>query len=301
MATSGRVNSNGTGGAMPARRQLARFLRHSRTAAGYTQEQAAEHIELSLSTMQRIEAAKGGHLKRAEIASLCTLYGVTDADTIDNLKALAAAAKARGPYQPYRDVVTAEFDMYLGLEGEASELLSYENEFIPGLLQTEQYARSIIRIPAMGYERDDAEVDKRVRLRLERQRVLHRTSHPLKLNVLLSDTALRRPVGGVRVIADQLRHINKVGALPNVSVRVVPLTPHPHLGLQTGQFIILRFPDGEPPIAYRDGFLGDSYLKEEDEIARYEEAFDDIARHALSLAKSRTLIDRAAKELTGSD
>ena len=301
MAKPGRVNSNGTGGAMPARRQLARFLRQARTTAGYTQEDAAVHIELSLSTMHRIEAAKGGHLKRAEIASLCTLYGVTDTDIIENLKSLAAAAKVKGPYQPYRDVVTGEFDMYLGLEGEACELLTYENEFVPGLLQTEAYARAVIRDPGTGSERDEAEIDKRVSLRLERQNVLRRRPNPLKMEVLLSETVLRRPMGGAHVMVEQLRHINEVGRLPNVSVRVVPLLPYTHRGLFTGQFIILRFPDGEPPIAYSDGFLGDSYFKDEDEIVRYEGAFADISKHALSRAKSRAFIEEVAKELTRND
>ena len=300
MARSGRIHSNGTGAAMPARRQIARFLREGRTAVGLTQDQVADHIEISLSTMQRLEAGKGGQLKQAEVAALCHLFGVKDPDTIDSLKALAVAMKVKGPYQPYRDVVTGEFNMYLGLEGDASQLLNYENEYIPGLLQTEAYARAIIRTPGTD-QREDAEVDKRVQLRLERQNVLHRSPNPVKLDALLSETVLRRPMGGAHVMANQLRHINKMSTLTNVSVRVVPLSPHPHMGIQAGAFVIARFPDGEPPIAFSDGFLGDSYFKEADEIARFEEAFDDISQHALSVTKSRTFIERAAKELTRDD
>lgn len=296
--TSNGMHANGSGGAMPARRQLARMLRADRLAAGITQEDAAEYIGRSDTTLYKIEnAIPGVRIKpNVEIRLLCELYNVTDEDKIETLKQLAIATTVKGPYQPYRDVITGEFDMYLGLEGDAEELVTFESDLVPGLLQTEAYARALVQIPGKGKPRNEDEIDKRVRLRLERQSVLRRESNPLALDVILSEPVLRRPLGGHAVMADQLRHINDVGKLPNVTVRVAPLSPDPHLGLDTGPFVILRFPGEEPPIAFSDGFLGDNYFKEQEEIDRYEEAFENIAEHALSARDSCAFIERVAKE-----
>ena len=287
-------------GAAWARRKVGTMLRELRERAGVTQEDAAAHIERHVTTMYKIENGLPGVKMRAkgDIDGLVELYAADDA-THRRLTELLALTRVKGPFTRYRDVVSPEFDLYLGLEGSATELVSYEPDLVPGLLQTEAYAAAITSLPGGdGRDRPAAEVAKRVRLRRSRQNVLTRPNDPLRLDVVLSETVLRRPVGGPRVLAEQLDHIVAMSELPTVSVRVVRFDAGLHLGDTTGQFIVLRFPGEEPPIAYSDGFLGDNYFNKPQEVARYDEAFADISRHALNAADSRAFIGHVTKEIS---
>lgn len=290
---------NGTGGAMAARKQLARILRDARKSAGITQEEAADCLDRTTATLYKIENGLPGVRLRpkVELRLLCELYEITDPETIETLSVLANATKVKGPYQPYRDLVSNECNIYMGLENDAISMFTFEPDVLPGLLQTADYAAEISRLPGSdGRERSDSEVDKRVRLRLVRQGLLTRKPRPLSADIILADTPLRRVVRDKKTMSAQLRHINEVSTLANVSVRVVPHDAGLHLGVITGQFIVLRFPGDEPPVAYSDGYLGDNYFKEPQEIARYEEAWQDINKHALSVSESKAYIATIARE-----
>ncbi len=292
------VPGHGTGGAMAARKQLARILWEARRTAGVTQEQAAARLQRTTATLYKIENGLPGVRLRphVEIRLLCELYEVTDAETISTLEALAAATRVKGPYQPYRDLISAELNIYLGLERDAIAMSTYESDLIPGLMQTADYARAIIQMPGSdGQPRNETEVRKRVKLRLARQDLLVRKPKALVFDVIIAETALLRMVDNAALMADQLRTINQIGMLPNVSVRVVRLGSGLHLGATTGQFILLRFPGDEPSILYSDGYLGDNFFKERKEIASYESAWADIGRHALNVEDSRSFIEHLAE------
>ena len=287
-------------GAAWARRKVGNLLRELREGAEVTQEDAAAFIERHVTTLYKIENGLPGVKLRqkGDIDGLVELYSA-DTDTHRRLTELLALTRIKGPFTRYRDVVSPEFDLYLGLEGSATELVSYEPDLVPGLLQTEAYAAAITSLPGGdGRTRAPNEVAKRVRLRRSRQNVLTRADDPLRLDVVLSETVLRRPVGGARVLADQLDHIVTMTRLPSVSVRVVRLDAGLHLGCTTGQFIVLRFPGGDPPIAYSDGFVGDNCFNKPQEVARYDEAFADISKHALDAAASRAFIGQIKEETT---
>jgi hypothetical protein len=296
--TRSRTIGDGQGGAMAARKSLARLLRQTREAAKATQVQAAAVLDQQVTKMHKLEnGLPGARLTKPEIDALARLYKITDPEIIRQMETLAAAIKVKGPYQPYKDVVSPELDMYLGLETDATSVTSYDNELLPGLLQTEAYARAIIALPGGdGRPRSDEEIDKRVRLRLQRQQVLTRERNPLTLDAILSDTVLRRIPGDHELAIEQLRHLNKIGKLRNVTIRIAPADAGIHLGCTTGQFIILHFPGDEPPFVFSDGYLGHSYWKEEEEIERYEEAFADVSKHALNAKDSRAFIEGITRE-----
>lgn len=286
-------------GSMAARRRLGRLLTELREAKGITQEAAAEFIERVPSTLYKMETGKPGvrfRLKQ-DIHGLCELYEV-DAATRDGLVQLAEATKVKGWYQPYHDLlVQTNFDSYIGLEQDASELDTYKTQLVDGLLQTERYARALVSIPDTR-ERDAEEIDRRVQLRLRRQEILTR-SIPVRLDAVLSEAVLRQMIGGPEVMAEQLRHLAAVGERPNVSIRVLPFASGLHDGHVSNDFTILRFPDGiEPPMVYSDVLLGALWYEEPKEITRFSRAFTDISDHALDEKASRDLIHQAAKELT---
>ena len=286
-------------GSMAARRRLGRLLTELREAKGITQETAAEFIERVPSTLYKMETGKPGVRIRIkqDIHGLCDLYEV-DPATRDGLVQLAEATKVKGWYQPFHDLlVQTNFDSYIGLEQDASELDTYTTQLVHGLLQTERYARALIGIPH-HWEPDADEIERRVQMRMRRQEVLTRST-PLRLDAVLSEAVLRQMIGGPEVMAEQLRHLATAGQRANVSVRVLPFAAGLHDGLVSNDFAILRFPDGvEPPMVYSDVLLGALWYEEPKEITRFSRAFTDISDHALDEEASRDLIHQAAKELT---
>ena len=148
--------------------------------------------------------------------------------------------KAKGWWQTYGDVVPEWFDLFVGLEAAANRMAEYEHSVVPGLLQSEGYARTVIAADHPG--ESDGEITRRVELRLGRQAILRRPIDPPALRVVVREAVLRSPVGGNRVMTDQLDHLAEVSQLPNVSLRVVPVSAGYHPGIVTGSFTILRFP-----------------------------------------------------------
>ncbi|MEU3031364.1 helix-turn-helix domain-containing protein [Streptomyces incarnatus] len=284
-----------TGSTVP-RRQLGRNLRDLRNRARLTVRAAATKLEWSEAKMWRIETGQTP-LRSLDVQAMCLVYGAPS-DLTEALMGLAKETKARGWWHAYGDVIPEGFDVYVGLEEAAESLSLYESDLVHGLLQTDGYAREIIRTHIRGI--DDADLDGRTRFRIERQSLLTRATDPLVLHVVLSEAVLRRPVGGRGVMMQQLAHLVYVSELPNVSIRVAPFAAGMHLGVVTGPFAVLRFPltgDGvatEPPTVYADGYTGGLYLDKEREVQQYDAAFNDIWEASLDEQASRRLIAEVA-------
>ena len=171
---------------------------------------------------------------------------------------------------------------------------------MPGLLQTEDYAREAIKIDHPDV--NDDEIDRRVQLRISRQALRRRKKSPPRLRVVLNEAILRRPVGGPLVMANQLRQIAEFASLPDVAVRVVPFIAGLHHGVTAGPFVIVRFPQngkrrGEPPTVFADGFTGDLYLDKPAEVEKHTAAFAAIWDKALEERISPKVIEQAAEEM----
>ena len=288
-----------TGSTVP-RRQLGRYLRDLRNSQRLTVRAAAGRLEWSEAKIWRIETGQVS-LRSLDVEAMCRIYGATP-ELTEALMGLAKETKARGWWHAYGDVIPEGFDVYIGLEEAASGFSWYESELIPGLVQTERYAREIIEADNPGVDAD--EIDRRVRLRMARQALLTRVTAPPHLAIVLNEAIIRRPVGGVRIMADQLDRLAHIGELPNVSLRIMPFSAGLHPGVMSGSFVILRFPrngegkETEPPTVYVDGFTGDLYLDKPNEIGRYDGAFTAIRSTALDEGASRDLIQTAAREFT---
>ena len=286
-------------GSTVPRRQLGRYLHDLRVKTGLTARAAARELERSEPTLWRIE---NGHTatRSLDVEQMCRLYGAT-ADMTKALMALAKETRARGWWQAYGDVVPEWLDLYIGLEAAATRIDWYESELVPGLFQTGDYARALIREHAP--DKSDSEIDRRVELKLARQAILRRPVDPPLLRVALREPMLRCPVGGARVMAGQLGRLAEASELPNVSLRVVPVATGLHAGMLSGPFEILRFPvnghgeESEPPTVYTDIYTGALYLDKPHEVNRYDQAFGKIWKTALDDEASRALIRESAEGL----
>jgi Domain of unknown function (DUF5753)/Helix-turn-helix domain len=215
---------------------LGRYLEELRENAGLNRKDAAKALERSAPTIWRIETGRIA-VRSIEVEDVPP-YGASPEMT-EALSGLAKETKARGWWQAYGDAVPDWFDVYVGLEAAATRMSKFESELVPGLFQTEDYARTIIR--ADHPEEDDAEVTRRVELRMARQAILKRPVNPPALEVALRESMLRCPVGGTEIMAAQLDRLADAAGLPNISMRVVPFSAGFHLGMLTGGFTLLRF------------------------------------------------------------
>lgn len=292
------MNERTTGSTVP-RRQLGRHLRDLRNKARLTVRAAARELEWSEPKIWRIETGQTS-LRSLDVEAMCKIYGAP-AELTQGLMGLAKETKGRGWWHAYGDVIPENFDLYIGLEEAAERVQQYSAELVPGLLQTPDYARTLITEDNPGV--DAEEIERRVHVRIARQALLTRVTSPVSMEVALNEAILRRPVGGREVMAAQLDHLVERAALPHVSIRVVPYDAGLHHGLLSGSFTMLRFPLGgdgqptEPPTVYVDGFTGDLYLDKPNEIERYDGAFQSIWGSCLGHRETQRLIQQAAREL----
>lgn len=286
-------------GSTVPRRRLGRLLEEARENAGLKRKDAAQALERSTPTLWRIETGRSA-VRGIEVEAMCRLYSLSPEMT-QVLVGLAGETKARGWWQAYGDAVPEWFDLFVGMEASASRMSWFETDLAPGLLQTEDYARTLIRAHNPG--EDEAETERRVQLRLARQKILNRPISPPELRIALRESVLRCPVGGTAVMAGQLDRLAQASELANVTLRVVPFSAGFNLGMLSGSFIVLRFPpanggaEPEPPTVYSDLFSGALYLDKPHEVARYDQAFAEIWEKSLDDAASRDLILKTAEEL----
>lgn len=273
------------------RRRLASEMRRLRRESGKTREEAAKFADIAPATVSRIEAAVHAP-KVADIMALCKFYGLDDERT-EVLVTLARQSRQRGWWQKYGDAIPAWFEVYVGLEEEAAEILSYQSEVLSGLLQTEDYARAVL-LADDGVS--DAYGEQRLEVRMKRQARVDEPDH-LKLWVIQNEGSLRRQVGGPQRMREQLQHLITVSQKPSVTVQVLPFSAGAHPSMH-GAFDILRFPDRrDPDVVYVDYRQGSIYLEELSEVDDYARLFDQLRARALSPQESRTLIAQIARDM----
>src|SRR5512133_3916366 len=253
------------GGPTVRRMLVGAQLRRLRTEMGLTREEAGEAIRASEWKIHRLENGQVG-FKERDIIDLLRLYGVTDPTEMAEFVALAREANTPGWWQHYGDLPPQWFRTYVDLESAAALIRTYEGQFIPGLLQTDDYMRAVVQ----GAHLDESpeELGRRVRLRMARQILLTR-EHPPRLWAVVAEAALRRPVGGPEVMRGQLERLIDATKLANVTLQILPFGSGAHPAM-AGSFSILRFGDQElPDVVYLEHLTGASYLDKRDEVERY--------------------------------
>jgi hypothetical protein len=282
-----------TGGPLALRMLLGAHLRKLREDQGISREDAGWKIRASESKISRMELGRVS-FKERDVADLLTLYGVGDVQERDALLARAREASEPGWWHGYNDLLPIWFQSYLGLEAAASLIRTYEVQFVPGLLQTEDYARAVVRL---GFGHAPAEeIERRVRLRMDRQRLLTR-SDPLRLWAVVDEAALRRPVGGQQAMREQIDALIAITKLPNVQLQVIPLAAGGHAA-SGGSFSILRFPhDDLPDVVYLEHLTNAIYLERRADVEQYVQVVDRLYIQAEPPGRTSEILAGIRREL----
>ena len=275
------------------RRRLRTELRRARQQAELTQDQVAEAMEWSLSKVIRIEAGTVG-ISANDLKALLGHYRIVDEDQVANLLALARAGRERPWQSVYGDVVSPRLLQFIEFEAAASISRNFEPLLVPGLLQTEDYARAIFRQFSgdVTAERIDAQVE----VRMRRQELLDRADPPL-LFFILDEAVIRRLIGGKDVMRRQLRRLTEMAARPHVTVEVVPFSAGVHPGL-LGSFVIQEFPDpADDDVLYLESPQGEVISRDDpDLVLHYREVFEELRALSLGPDDSVTFLDKLADE-----
>lgn len=273
-------------------RRIAAELKRLRESAGLTQEEVAERTGKDRSTLYRLE---NGQQKpqRSTVIQLLDLYGATAERKAELLAVLREIAQ-RGWMQPHRAELPAVYSDYISFESEARSISNYESLFIPGLLQTEDYARAVIR-GALPHA-SEQQVEDRVRARTERQELLTGET-PTQLWAIMDEAAVRRVVGGRLVMRAQLKRLRDAAALPHVTVQIIPYDAGAHPGM-SGSFIVLDFPDpADQSLVYIDSMAGDLFLEDDLEVRRYILMFEHLRAAAARPDQSAELLAEIAEAM----
>jgi transcriptional regulator with XRE-family HTH domain len=276
----------GGSGPTVVRLLLGTQLRRLREAKGITLEEAGHVIRASGSKMSRLETGRVG-FKDRDIADLLTLYGVRNEQDRTSLRDLARDANAQGWWHDYSDILPSWFEAYVGLEEAATRIRSYEIQFVPGLLQTESYARAVT---LLGHETaDNEEINRRVSLRMARQSLLTGPQSP-QLWAVLDEAVLRRPVGGTEVMRGQLEHLIRCAELSNVTIQVVPFQAGGHAAAG-GPFSVLRFAEPDlPDVVYLEQLTSAIYLDKRENVDHYLAVMERLCLKALPTHRSTELM-----------
>jgi transcriptional regulator with XRE-family HTH domain len=267
-------------------------LRRFREAVGITPEQAGYAIRASRSKISRLENGRV-RLKRRDVTDLLTLYGVSDETTRSRFLTLAGQSNSPDWWSKYSDILPDWFETYLGLEAAASTIRTFEVQFVPGLFQTEGYARAVTRLGRKSAPPE--EVERRVALRLKRQDLLSRPNPPTIWSVM-DEAVLRRPVGGCEVMRAQFQHLIEVAELSHVSLQVVPFANGGHAA-ESGSFTVLRFEERDlPDVVYLEQLTGAVYLDQRADVEQYLEVVDELSSAAPTPAETVRFIDKVARE-----
>jgi hypothetical protein len=275
--------------------QLGIELRRLREEAGYTAVEACEPLKAQGPKLSKIENGKQGATPE-EVRILCEFYRASN-DERDYLVALTEQRpKHRRRRAGKRDAVPDWFRRFLALEWDATEIKGYEIDMVPGLLQTEDYARAMIR--AWEPEADERLIDKQVEARMKRQDVLRRTGRPsLRLDVVLGEGALRRMLGDKKIMRVQLKHLAMMARRPNITIRVLPFEMPDRISVASA-FQLFRLAQQNISTVYLEDLFGATYLKEPEEYTQYSSVFGRLRDAAYEPEESRVLIDKMAREYT---
>ena len=274
-------------------RQLAAELRRLRDALRLTGEEVAERLGWSPSKISRLETGTTAP-SVADLRRLLDTYQV--AGTLrERLELLGQTAGQRGWWDAYADTLNSDYAALIGLEDQAASIRWYAAQIVPGLAQTEDYAREIVRSGSWTYP--PGEIERRVQVRMNRQKILTR-NQPVILAVVLDEAVLHHQVGGPELMCVQLRHLAGLSNLPNVEVQVLPDTAGAHAAVH-GEFQILGFPELiATNVVYLEHLTSSIYVEREAEVFRYSLAFDQLRALALSADDSRALIEAQAATLS---
>jgi len=273
---------------------LGAALRRLREARGITRHAAGYSIRGSHTKISRLELGRVS-FKERDVADLLTLYGVTDEERREEFLTLARQANAPGWWHQYDDILSSWFEVYLGLEQATSRIRTYEAQFIPGLLQTEDYARAVIRLSHTHGVVPDTE--RRVALRMARQKLLTQPGpNATTLWAVIDEAALRRPLGSRDVMRAQLEYLVELAERPNITLQVVPLNIGGHTAAG-GPFTILRFPEPDlPDVVYLEQLTSALYLDKRQDVDRYLAVLENLCVQAMSPAETCVFINKILEE-----
>ncbi|MFD7924159.1 helix-turn-helix domain-containing protein [Streptomyces sp. NPDC059740] len=268
-------------------------LRRLRENAGITREAAGDAIRASHAKISRLELGRVS-CKERDVSDLLTLYGVLDEEQRADYLTLARRTSTPGWWHQYGDVLPTWFETHIGLEEAASIIRTYEVQFVPGLLQTRRYADAVVQLGHPGAKAE--ELKRRVDLRMQRQELLGLPNAPLVWAVI-DEAVLRRPLGGVAVMREQIEHLLKLSELPNVTVQMAPF----HLGglaAAGGPITVLRFQEQDlPDIVYLEQLTSALYLDKREDVDHYLAVMDRLSAQAEQPRQTRTSLERLLKEL----
>ncbi|MGW0806426.1 helix-turn-helix domain-containing protein [Nonomuraea sp. NPDC002799] len=261
-------------------------LRRLRSDKGISREDAGYSIRASHAKISRLELGQVS-FKQRDVADLLTLYGVTDPAEREPLLALAKQANAPGWWHKYGDLLPSWFEVYIGLEGAASSMRTYENQFVPGLLQTPEYARAVIEL---AHEKAaKSELDRRVTLRTTRQK---RLESGLTVWAVIDEAVVRRMLGGPETMRGQIAHLLDITAERNITVQIMPFDRGGHAAAG-GPFSILRFPERElPDVVYMEQLTSALYLDKPADSDHYMEVMDRLSIQAEEPKATRRFLER---------
>ncbi|MFF2994896.1 helix-turn-helix domain-containing protein [Streptomyces sp. NPDC057950] len=270
------------------RRRLSIELKKLREQSALTCTQVGAALDWSGSKVNRMETGSG-RIQPSDIDALCRFYATSD-ELREFLKALARQAKTRGWWQVHGAGVPEWFSIYIGLEQDASTFRQYQCELLPGLMQTSAYAGELHRTGAHLSAQD---IDRAVRVRMERQAMLTRSGGP-DAWFIVNEGALRNLIGNRALMREQLERLLESLELPSVTLQILPFDSGTYPA--TGSFTLLGFPDQEDPdLVYRDGITDAVYLEGEHHVREYTRAFDGLRAAALSPRRSAELIETVLK------
>ncbi|MFI9160739.1 helix-turn-helix domain-containing protein [Kitasatospora aureofaciens] len=274
------------------RRRLGSELRRLRERADLQAKFVADELGFSASKVSRIESGQTT-LKESDIRAMLELYGVSDEAELHQFISLTRRSTQRGWWHDYGDSLPEWFQTYVGLEADASRIRSYESELVPGLLQTADYAREVFR--TFWPEQDSGHIiERRVKLRMQRQEII-RGPKPLTVHAVLSEAVLRRAVGGVDLMSEQVKHLIKAAQQPNITVQVLPFSAGAHPAMGTN-FRILSFSEVPGEIVFCESVTSSLYIEKESDVARHEHVFDHITSLAMSPTDSASWMQQLATE-----
>ncbi len=293
------MNASAPGGAAPSggptvlRMLLGAQLRKMREQAGIGREEAGYHIRASGSKISRMELGRVS-FKERDVTDLLEFYGVQDPAEREKLLQLTREANAPAWYQRFQDAVPDWFHVYVGLEEAAQLIRTYEIQFVPGQLQTEDYARSVIMQGSPGL--DPQEVERRLQLRMGRQKLLARENPP-RYWAIVDEAALRRPMGGREVHIAQLQRLIDAVSEPNITLQVMPFRYGGHAA-EGGAYTIFRFPEIDlPDVVYMEYLTGAHYIDKPDEVERYAAVMERLSVAATSPDRTREILAAMLKEI----
>ncbi|WP_327297050.1 MULTISPECIES: helix-turn-helix domain-containing protein [unclassified Streptomyces] len=271
------------------RRRLGQELRRLRELKGMTAEEVAERLLVSQSKISRLENGRRS-ISQRDVRDLCGVYEVEDHRIVDSLMQMAKDSRQQGWWHAFGDI---PYSVYIGLETDAASLRVYDPQVVPGLLQTKQYAEALIAgaLPETAV----TDIEKRVQVRLRRQERVSADESPLRLWVVIDESALLRVIGDKQLMIAQLEHLVELSQLPHVTVQVLPFAVGAHPGIN-GQYAILEFPDAaDSSVVYIEGVTSDLYLEKAHDVQKYSVMYEHLRAQALNVDQTRQFIMDIAK------